>query len=102
MSHLKHDGGGWASVQCDRCGYYNSWEWNADENDFPESGIPGLCPDCEQGPVMKRLWARYQHGKAMRRLPGQVFIPEIWAKEPKESIEFMKTLTQEQESPTYD
>ncbi len=79
---LERDGGGWASIQCNRCGYYNSWEW---EGPAPEADIPHQCPQCETAPFLDAMRARYRHWK--RRFRGPDFISTVWAPDVQDSIE---------------
>ena len=86
MSHLKREEGGWVTISCDRCGYLYSYEWEGEET-FPE---PTQCPDCEQGPIIDRLKARFRHWKGFRK-PD--FIGTVWAPDTMDTIEYSELLS---------
>ncbi len=87
---LHRDGGGWADIKCNRCGYYNSWEWEGVEKPTP---VPETCPQCEDAPFLDAMRARYRHWKAMRRFRGPDFIATVWAPDTADAIEAHKVLS---------
>ncbi len=96
---LKRDGGGWADVRCNRCGYYNSWEW---EGSALEADIPRQCPQCETAPFLDAMQVRYRHWKALRRSRRPDFIGTIWANDTRDAIEHAELLDTMLEQMKYD
>ncbi len=86
---LEHTGGGWESISCDKCGYYNSWEWEDEGRPY----IPTECSQCGPSvPLMEAMAARMEHWWAMKRPRPPDYIGSIWASETRDAIEHMELL----------
>lgn len=86
MSSLTVEVSGSADAHCNRCGWFDYWHWNTEED---RPALPTACPGCEDVPWWSRWKARFAYWRAKRR-GGANFLPTLWSADTREAIEFTK------------
>lgn len=67
------------------------WEWETLE--ARPTNIPDGCPQCEQGPILARLKARFRHWTAMRGVRKPDYIGTLWSSDTLTAIEHAAVLS---------